>query len=733
MAGKSDQYGDYGSVPNQQPVNGSGASSMGVHADADSFGAQIGAGEQRLGAEGQEVANQFGGMILETAANQAELGYIQAAGNLKAKYAQYEGNAAEAMRPQYQADLQAARSQYREGLPLGAQKAFDSNTIRSVGYQTSEYASYAAGQVKSANLKSHDALMDAAVAHTGDLATVLDDKRFGEQVLAPIIHGGNAVADIHGDAIAATGINPDTGNYSYPDTPEGKAAEARHLSITNAKLASAYETAAKTVADNQGASAAVDWAKKHWDMMPDSAKVKMNQYLAPKMINEDINSAVASANASLVSKQQQQILSNVPKAPLDANAPLSVRNNNPGNLRDSSTGEFRVFNTPEEGTAAMRSDLTAKITGNSPAMEKNYGKHYSPTLSNLITTYAPASENDPKAYIATVSKETGLAPDQVLTTKDIDKLMPAMAKVEAGGASGGVSKEYPNDYERLSASKESFVNDAVNSITQKRGTDLGLIDTTKRRAEANINAQIREAKGKLDSDQRSIQSAIDGSATNGRIPMTVEELRSIPDMAKLVDKVQIEQPTFYGSIITRIAKAQHADATQNSPNAYDAIQATLDTSKPFGRQERIEYLSKGLGTENPGYSISQKDFNDAKPAVDLTDGQKTISDTMRNIAQANGNLDGNGQQRAVQWYNHVMTAYKQKPTDQDDGTFFNSIKDTILPPMPSRMQQLQNQNEKIRISQGKSAVPTIAQKDDRDALAIGGLYWKDGVQYIRSK
>jgi hypothetical protein len=745
--GSQDDYGSYGSVPTAgqdvTPVSGSGARPMDLHATAADFGGQVGQAVENVGKTGEEVANQWNGLIAETQANQSELGYIKAQGDLKAKYTQYEGLQADAMRPQYEQESMALQAQYKANLSPFAGKMFDANTRRTLANDISEYSGYAAGQVKQANLNTQKALQVNAANSMGNLPSALDDAQVGAQV-GKATFAQNAISDLNGDSSIATGKD-ENHRLTFPDTPQGQAAQARYKEQLDSSIAPIYMTAAKTIADNQGAAAAATWAQRHWDMMPDKAKVQMNQFLAPKMVNEDIDGAIATANTALADNREKQLVSNVPKSPLaptssTENPPLSVRNNNPGNLRDSSTGQFRVFDTPEAGAAAMQSDLTAKISGNSPAMERNFGKNYSPTLSNVITTWAPASDkNDPKAYIDTVSKETGVAPNQVLTVGDIPKLQAAMAKVEAGGSSGKINtqqsqQQYSNDYERLTAERQSFVDNAVNAITQRRGTDIGLIATTQKRAEANIDAQIRVAKGALDSDQKNVQDAIDGSLTKGQVPMTLEQLRATSNMAPLLDKVQREQPEFYNSILTRIAKAQHADATQNSPNAYDAIQSTLDQSKPYGRQERIEYLSKGLGSDNPGYSISQKDFNDAKPAVDLTDGQSTLSEKMKQIAQANGNLDGKGQERAVQWYNQVMTARKANQATGDkampDSDFFDSTKNPALPSpaMPSRQQQINNvAAEKAK----QTPPPIITTKEQRDALPSGSVYMRDGQQYTK--
>jgi hypothetical protein len=120
-------------------------------------------------------------------------------------------------------------------------------------------------------------------------------------------------------------------------------------------------------------------------------------------------------------------------APSMGNQPLNVRNNNPLNMRPvgADTG-FQQYSTPQEGMDAARKDLAAKISGNSRAMKSRFGEGYAPTLANLITTWAPPSENDTQNYIDFVSKKTGIAPEQKLSLMDIERLIPAMAEMEGG-------------------------------------------------------------------------------------------------------------------------------------------------------------------------------------------------------------------------------------------------------------------------------------------------------------
>lgn len=118
-----------------------------------------------------------------------------------------------------------------------------------------------------------------------------------------------------------------------------------------------------------------------------------------------------------------------------AGAPLSVRNNNPGNMRPvgQSTG-FQKFDTPEAGMDAMKRDLMAKVTGKSSAMKMNYGENYAPTLRNVISTWAPpkADGNNTGSYISFVAKGARINPDTPLKPEDIDKIMPLMTQFEGG-------------------------------------------------------------------------------------------------------------------------------------------------------------------------------------------------------------------------------------------------------------------------------------------------------------
>ena len=84
--------------------------------------------------------------------------------------------------------------------------------------------------------------------------------------------------------------------------------------------------------------------------------------------------------------------------PQSKNVPAPIRNNNPGSLMPG--GKLAQYKSAEEGLQALDNNL------------KNYGKKGVSTLADVISKWAPPSENDTNSYIAHVAKVTGLDPNQ---------------------------------------------------------------------------------------------------------------------------------------------------------------------------------------------------------------------------------------------------------------------------------------------------------------------------------
>ena len=133
-----------------------------------------------------------------------------------------------------------------------------------------------------------------------------------------------------------------------------------------------------------------------------------------------------------------------------------LRNCNPGNIRRSMVsyvGEksystdraFKQFESLEAGYRAMFVLLhTYRLRG------------YGSTIEQMISRYAPPSENNTNGYIARVSASSGIAKDCLLDTLSAEQMIPivcAMSAVENGVAADRATVErgwqwFVRDYDK---------------------------------------------------------------------------------------------------------------------------------------------------------------------------------------------------------------------------------------------------------------------------------------------
>lgn len=689
----------YNPVPTEQNTGNFGGG-FNVKATPEDFGSQVGEAVTKVGDTGIDLVQKRQGMINDTAMVKADSDFATKVGEIKGKYTSLTGMAAYNSFPQYQNDIKQAFQDSRAGLPLLAQHGFDMLATRSMANHIADGSSYASSQLKEANRDSYSSLANTQLQSLLDPDVASNPDRAQYHIDSVKYAVGAQVDENH----PGLKTDPKTGSVSFDEsTPSGQQGKAQLQQNLDSYLTQAYKNKYDTLS-NMNVMDAYDKYQQERGEMPRAAQVALDSSFAPKIFDAHVQNG---ANTALAQASQDH--ANLLYNPQSDNQLLSVRNNNPGNLRDPSTGQFRVFNTQEEGATAMQSDLTAKISGNSPAMEKNFGKGYSPTLSNVITTYAPTSENNTSAYINTVSKETGFAPDHVLTSTDIPKLQAAMSKVEAGGSSGGtviasVPKSYGTNPDGSPLSIADYYRTHSQDVLAKGDAyaerimpgDLAMKRAVRQTLENQMNKIIANESAQKLLDNKNIMRGINGELTQNKPPETEAELRAIPGMGPLLDKVAVNDPKFTEGIPTMISKMSRQNVTTNSSNGYDTILRTLETDKNPNAIRSVDNLDRQLGRSD-GTGINMKDYNDAKSAIELDSILKdTISKHMKDITNANGNLDGKGQQRAIQWYNQVMGAYKKNEAlgDKKDPDFADKISQpdgpVYTPPIPSRMTQISN-------------------------------------------
>lgn len=109
---------------------------------------------------------------------------------------------------------------------------------------------------------------------------------------------------------------------------------------------------------------------------------------------------------------------------------LPNRNNNPGNLRQPGAASgFRSFSSEAEGWDAMTRQLMMYFNGTSKAA----GLKQLKTVNDIISKWAPSSENDTASYIKGVASYMGVGAQQEINLNDpsvMAKLRAAMARQE---------------------------------------------------------------------------------------------------------------------------------------------------------------------------------------------------------------------------------------------------------------------------------------------------------------
>lgn len=114
--------------------------------------------------------------------------------------------------------------------------------------------------------------------------------------------------------------------------------------------------------------------------------------------------------------------------------PRGLRNNNPGNIRLSSTryqGEVTSTDSAFKQFKSMAHGYRAMFV----LLYTYQRKHHLNTIAEMISRYAPAVENHTQAYIEAVSEWSGVPATSHITATNGDIMVPivaAMSRVENG-------------------------------------------------------------------------------------------------------------------------------------------------------------------------------------------------------------------------------------------------------------------------------------------------------------
>lgn len=723
--------------------SGGGGTAMGVHADSSEFGGQVDASLTKLGDTGFEMAQKQQGVINETMMTNADAALAVKVGQIKGAYLQNTGLAAQAAYPQYQADLEAARQDARANLPPAAARGFDMLSVRTIANHISDGSTYAAGQVKQAQIDSGTNLSNVNVQAVLDPSVASDPERV-QYHQDSAIHGLQMTLDENHPGLKT---DPETGTASFDDsTPQGQALKANFESakdnIITQVQTNRFDTLAKV--DPLGAFNIYQGIR---DDLPKTTQVHLDATFAPKIFNANVNNSTT--NVLSQSEQQYRNMLLNPSS-------VGSNSNNLGNVKTSSgaaqgTQDFVNPATPVDGVI-----LTANTLRNG---------YQGLTLEQIGKKWTGESSDKVSAWVKNASNASGLSADTVPDLNDpqqLSSLLKGIGTAEKSpadrarftddvisqGVQSSLSGSKPQTTAASSTSKSYGTNADGSPLTQAdyyRTHSEDVLQRADAQSEQDMPGDLQYKKAMRETvtnymnkvisnqgaqymmDNKSVVRAINGEMTKGNPPQTEAELRSIPGMASLLDRVAVQDPKFTDGIPTMIAKVARRSITTNSPNGYDTIMRTLEPNDPDhpNKIASQDHLDRLLGRSD-GTGINMKDYTDAKQVIEADQPFKdSVAKNMTQVSSANGNVDGKGQQRALDWYNQLMVAKKVNDTKGDKALstddLIKQVNDAQV--MPSRMQQIANQAQEIQ------KVPVLTDKAQFDVLPSGSVYIRNGQQY----
>ena len=108
--------------------------------------------------------------------------------------------------------------------------------------------------------------------------------------------------------------------------------------------------------------------------------------------------------------------------------PRGIRNNNPGNIRYTGTAWQGLANPPSDGEYCIFVSVQYGLRALAKLL-RNYSTMGFKTISQIISRYAPAPENNTAAYINSVVKNTGYSANEQLNLADDNVLINLMKAI----------------------------------------------------------------------------------------------------------------------------------------------------------------------------------------------------------------------------------------------------------------------------------------------------------------
>lgn len=295
-----------------------------------------------------------------------------------------------------------------------------------------------------------------------------------------------------------------------------------------------------------------------------------------------------------------------------ADGPRGVRNNNPGNLEDSSSnpwvgqtgndGRFAKFETPEHGIRALGRNLIS------------YQRQGIDTVGEIINRWAPPSDNnDTAAYIKAVCAQLGVTANQPLDASNPDTLQAlcaAIIKHENG--------TQPYSPDQLSTGVSAALGLSQLPTSNKRYTGNAAFDAATPEAQATF---LRQADQIRRQQQAEYRTAIDSQVRDATAAyMRGVEFPNPPGEADFMAAYGVREGNQrYTEFRNTQIAGQYIGSFRNMPT--NSITAYVNQLKPTPEQTGEGYASRAALYDQVAAAatkvISERQNNPFGAAVDI--------------------------------------------------------------------------------------------------------------------
>lgn len=564
---------------------GGGGTPSSVRATPENFGAQVSKQLIKGGNEAFDIAKKEQGMVNDTEMVNGESILMQKLAELNGEYMSLGGNQARDALPGYTQRAKDIANEVKSTIRApDAQHGYENLAMRRVSYMTSDWSSHAAGQVRKANMESHLSGISAYQLAAGDPAIAGDDERFGEFVTGPIVYSSESMLD----ETHAGLMRQEDGSLNFANTPEGNNLKAEFENNLNHNLGVAYINRYNTLADTIGPVQAFEKYENDKDNIPREARVHIESSFKPKVFNAYAGQAVNTIMGETGQEHRKFLLN--PTSGSDRSI-KTVLDNEGGHVPiDGSSGAPAIYGINEKWHPAAYAEAKSITDTKGAAAGKEYATNFYkkeywdkydvgslPAASQTIVMDGAVNHRPEFAKELVERAKNGASPAELIQMRRDEYQRLATANPEKYGASlegwnnrldkfgkqtyatnpnGSpvtVADYYMTHREEIVAKGEKYADRVMPG-------NLEFKNAVRARLHQQMNDAIADQKGRYNQDNRMLMRAFNGDLTNGKKPMTWDDLNEIPGVKDIVDRSSVNTPEFIRSLDSRfVSRSGGAD------------------------------------------------------------------------------------------------------------------------------------------------------------------------------